>query len=117
MSSYYSKVSGIDISKLSGVITQVWSLVDLAKGVQGIDTSGMSKFSSSLKTMADSGIKEFTSAFENANTNVTNAVQAMLNSVSTSISNGATLTTPGMESVMKSLADVVAKNPGRPSSA
>lgn len=109
MSSYYSKVSGIDIGKLSGVITQVWSLVDLAKGVQGIDTSGMSSFSNSLKTMANSGIKEFTSAFENANTNVTKAVQSMLNSVSTSISNGATLTTPGMESVMKSLADVVTK--------
>ena len=109
MSSYYSKVSGIDISKLSGVITQVWSLVDLAKGIQGIDTGGMSSFSNSLKTMANSGIKEFTSAFENANTNVTKAVQSMLNSVSTSISNGATLTTPGMESVMKSLADVVTK--------
>lgn len=109
MSSYYSKVSGIDISKLSGVITQVWSLVDLAKGVQVIDASGMSSFSNSLKAMANSGIKEFTSAFENANTSVTKAVQSMLNSVSSAISNGATLTTPGMESVMKSLADVVTK--------
>ena len=109
MSSYYSKVASIDLSKLSGVITQVWSLVDLAKGVKGLDSSGFSSFGNALKTMANLGISEFTSAFANSTGEVNKAVQSMLSSVSTSISNGKTLTTPGMESVMKSLTDVVTK--------
>ncbi len=109
MGSYYSKVSSIDLTKLSGVVTQVWSLVDLAKGIQGLDTSGFSSFGTALKTMANTGINEFVSAFSNSTTEVNKAVQGMLSSVSTSISNGKTLTTPGMESVMKSLADIVTK--------
>ncbi len=109
MSNYYAKVAGIDLTKLAGVITQVWSLVDLAKGVKGLDASGFTSFGNALKTMANTGISEFTSAFSNSTTEVNKAVQGMLNSVSASISNGKTLTTPGMESVMKSLADVVTK--------
>ena len=109
MSNYYAKVASIDLTKLAGVITQVWSLVDLAKGVKGIDASGFTSFGNALKAMANTGISEFTSAFSNSTTEVNKAVQGMLNSVSASISNGKTLTTPGMESVMKSLADVVTK--------
>jgi len=109
MGSYYSKVSSIDLTKLSGVVTQVWSLVDLAKGIQGLDTSGFNSFGTALKTMANTGINEFVSAFSNSTTEVNKAVQGMLSSVSTSISNGKTLTTPGIESVMKSLADIVTK--------
>lgn len=109
MSNYYAKVASIDLTKLAGVITQVWSLVDLAKEVKGIDASGFTSFGNALKAMANTGISEFTSAFSNSTTEVNKAVQGMLNSVSASISNGKTLTTPGMESVMKSLADVVTK--------
>lgn len=109
MSNYYAKVASIDLTKLAGVITQVWSLVDLAKGVKGLDASGFTSFGNALKAMANTGISEFTSAFSNSTTEVNKAVQGMLNSVSASISNGKTLTTPGMESVMKSLADVVTK--------
>ena len=109
MSNYYAKVASIDLTKLAGVITQVWSLVDLAKGVKGLDASGFTSFGNALKAIANTGISEFTSAFSNSTTEVNKAVQGMLNSVSDSISNGKTLTTPGMESVMKSLADVVTK--------
>lgn len=109
MGNYYSKVASIDLTKLSGVVAQVWSLVDLAKGIQGVDASGLSSFGNSLKIMANTGISEFTSAFSNSTAEVSKAVQGMLSSVSVSITNGKTLTTPGMESVMKSLADVVTK--------
>lgn len=109
MSSYYSKVSGIDTAKLSSVITQVWSLVDLANGVQSINTSGMTSFGNSLKTMGDTGVREFISAFENSISSVNSAIQSMLNAVSASIADGKNLTTPGMESVMAALAEVVTK--------
>ncbi len=107
MSNYYSKVSGVDTGKLSGIITQVWSLVNLAKGVQGLDTSGFSSFGSALKNMGNVGITEFTNAFTNSDTQVTNAVKDMLNRVSTSISSSKNITTPGMQDVMTSLSKVV----------
>lgn len=109
MSNYYSKVASIDLTKLSGVVAQVWSLVDLAKGVQRLDASGFSSFGKAMNAMANTGVTAFISAFSNSTTDVNKAVQSMLNSVSISIANGKTLTTPGMESVMKSLSDVVDK--------
>lgn len=110
ISDYYSKVAGIDTSKLTGVVTQVRSLATLAQDIQGLNSSGISSLGKALRDLADSGITEFTSAFSNSATEVNDAVQDMLKSVSTSITNGKNLTTPGMESVMKSLAEVVTEN-------
>ena len=110
ISDYYSKVAGIDTSKLTGVVTQVRSLATLAQDIQGLNSSGMSSLGKALRDLADSGITEFTSVFSNSATEVNDAVQDMLKSVSASITNGKNLTTPGMESVMKSLAEVVTEN-------
>lgn len=107
MGNYYSKVANIDTGTLSSVVTQVWSLVDLAKGLKGVDANSITSFSKALKSMADTGITEFTAVFTNSTTKVESAVQTMLNSVSVSITNSKNLTTPGMESVMTSLAEVV----------
>lgn len=107
MADYYSEVASIDLTKLSGVVSQVWSLVDLANGVQGVSTSGLTTFSNALKTMADAGITEFTAAFENSSTRVNNAVGVMLSSVGTSITNSTGIITPSMETLMVSLAQVV----------
>ena len=54
MGDYYAEISGIDIPKMNGVVTAVWSLVDLAKGVKEVDRSAFSNFSSSLSDLARS---------------------------------------------------------------
>lgn len=78
MYSYYESVSGIEISKLGGVITEVKKLVDLANGMAALDTSGMTRFSSSLKTMATNGITDFITTFTNSSEQVANAINTMI---------------------------------------
>lgn len=107
MGDYYSSVSNVDTGKLSSIISGVWSIIDLANGLQGLDTSGMTGFGEALKTMADNGITEFVNAFDNSGETVATAVQGMLETVSNSITDNQDLATTGMQDVMTALSDVV----------
>lgn len=107
MGDYYNEISGIDLGKMSGVITQVWGLVDLAKGVKDVDKNAFTNFSKSLTTLANSGIDGFTDAFSNCGQKVNSSVLVMLNSVKSSISSNKAVANPAMEEVMGSLANVV----------
>ena len=77
--SFYNYIIGVDTGQLSSVITQTNRLVDMAKGMAELDTSGMSGFSSSLTSLGQAGIDGFINAFNNANARVTAAATAMLN--------------------------------------
>ena len=77
-SSYYSYISSIDTGLLSSVITQTNRLVDMANGMAGLDTSGMTSFSSALTKLGEAGITGFINAFNNANSKVTAAASNML---------------------------------------
>lgn len=75
---YYNSVSGVDTTKLSGVVVEFGNLVDLANGIKSVDTSGMSNFAKNLKKLGDSGINEFINAFTNAHSRVTIAANKMI---------------------------------------
>lgn len=77
-SSFYKHVSGIDTGQLSGVISQTNRLVNMAKGMTDLDTSGMSGFSSALIALGKAGIDGFINAFNNANSRVSAAASNML---------------------------------------
>ena len=107
MKDYYNEVSGIDIGKLSDVITQVWDLVDLAEGVNGINTSGLTNFADSMKKMGDTGISGFTEAFYNCGDVINSAVVSMLSSVSGSITSNISVASSAMETLVESMAGIV----------
>lgn len=75
---YYNSISGVDTAKLSSVIVQFRSLVDLANGIKDVDTSGMSRFAQNLTALGNSGIDGFINAFTNANSRVTAAANTMV---------------------------------------
>lgn len=77
-SAFYNSISGVDTGQLSSVIYQTNRLVDMAKGMAELDTSGMSGFSSALTKLGQAGIDEFISAFNNANSRVSTAASNML---------------------------------------
>ena len=81
-SSYYAYISGIDTGVLSGVITQTNRLVDMAKGMVGLDTSAMSGFSAALTSLGQAGITGFINAFNNADSQVSAAATHMLTTFS-----------------------------------
>lgn len=76
--SYSDSISGIDTGIMSSVITQVNRLVEMAKGMAELDTSGMSGFSTALIHLGNNGIDGFINAFTDASGRVTSAATSML---------------------------------------
>lgn len=109
MKDYYNEISGIDLGKLSDVITQVWDLIELAEGVNGVNTSGLTKFADSMKKMGDAGISGFADAFYNCGGTVNSAVVSMLTSVRGSITSNIPVASSAMETLVESMADIVDK--------
>ena len=109
MKDYYNEISGIDLGKLSDVITQVWDLIKLAEGVNGVNTSGLTKFADSMKKMGDAGISGFTDAFYNCGGTVNSAVVSMLTSVRGSITSNIPVASSAMETLVESMAGIVDK--------
>lgn len=83
MTEYYNSVAGINTSQLDGVIVEVKKLIEIAQGTASIDTSGMTGFANSLKTMGNNGIDGFIQAFTDSTSKVTTAVNTMMNSAIT----------------------------------
>lgn len=75
---YYNSVSGVDVTKLSGVDVEFRNLVDLANGIKSVDTSGMSTFAQNLTNLGNAGIDGFINAFTNANSRVSTAANTMV---------------------------------------
>ena len=76
--SYSDSISGIDTGIMSSVITQVNRLVEMAKGMAELDTSGMSGFSTALTQLGNNGIDSFINVFTDASGRVTSAATSML---------------------------------------
>lgn len=76
--SYSDSISGIDTGIMSSVITQVNRLVEMAKGMAELDTSGMSGFSTALTQLGNNGIDGFINAFTDASGRVASAATSML---------------------------------------
>lgn len=76
--SYSDSISEIDTGIMSSVITQVNRLVEMAKGMAELDTSGMSGFSTALIQLGNNGIDGFINAFTDASGRVTSAATSML---------------------------------------
>lgn len=76
--SYSDSISGIDTGIMSSVITQLNRLVEMAKGMAELDTSGMSGFSTALIQLGNNGIDGFINAFTDASGRVTSAATSML---------------------------------------
>ena len=75
---YYARVKSVNTAKLSEVVREFKNLVDLAKGIKNVDTSGMATFSKDLASLGNAGIDSFINAFTNANSRVTAAASTML---------------------------------------
>ena len=107
MKDYYGQISGIDTGQMADVVAQVWSLLELAEGAAGVNTSGLTGFADSMKKMGDAGISGFTSAFYNCGDTVNKAVSSMLSTVSGAVLSNLPVTNGAMETVVQSLANIV----------
>lgn len=105
--SYSDSISGIDTGIMSSVITQVNRLVEMAKEMAELDTSGMSGFSTALTQLGNNGIDGFINAFTDASGRVTSAATSMLttfiNAANTQKGNLTSTFTTMMQAVLTTL--------------
>ena len=84
---YYNSVYTIDTNKLYNISQELSRLIEMAKGVKNIDTSGMSNFANTLKNLGNSGIDQFIKAFTDANNRVKSAAETLVENASTGVNN------------------------------
>lgn len=82
-SEYATKVNGIDTSALSGAVAEIRELMDLAKDMTSIDTSGMSSFGSALTQLGNSSVDGLIKAFSDGSTKARKAVYDMFDALIT----------------------------------
>ena len=85
LADYCSSISGYDMSALSESVTQAWRLVGMMKDMTGIDTSATSAFVTGLTTLAQNGVSGFITAFANAHTQVSTAVNSFMSAAVTGV--------------------------------
>lgn len=107
MGRFYSHISGADPAKLSGVVSQARSLIDLAKTAKGVDKNAFSGFSSALTELAKASLTEFADAFSGSGAKIDRAVTELMNAVNNAVSRNSQAANPAMEKVVLSLAGVV----------
>ena len=62
---YSEEVSGVDSNALSSSTVQFTKLVDMAKGMSGVDFEGLGNFASSLGKIGKNSVNKFVEEFEN----------------------------------------------------
>lgn len=107
MQDYYDQISGIDIRQMSDVVAQVWNLLELAEGVNGVSTAGLSGFADSMRRMGDAGVSSFADAFRNCGDTINGAVGSMLSTVSVSIAANVSTVNGAMSALVGSMAEIV----------
>lgn len=109
MKDYYNGVSGIGLDELPDVITQIWGLTELTEGVNGVNTSGLTRFADSMRKMGDAGISGFTDAFYNRGGVVNSAVVSILTSVRGPITSNVLVAGSAMKILVEPMAGVAGK--------
>lgn len=104
---FYSSISGVDTGTLSGVITQVNRLVDMAKGMVSLDISGMNGFGTALMKLGQVGIDGFMSAFTNCSEKAYNATSTMIGYISNGIIANQYVCTLNMTTLVTGILEVI----------
>lgn len=84
---FYSKISGINVTTLTSAISGMEDLINMAKGIVGLDFKSLGSFASNLEKLGKDGIDGFVNAFTNSGSRVSEAATALIttfiNSVNT----------------------------------
>lgn len=104
---FYNSISGVDTGTLSGVITQVNRLVDMAKGMVALDISGMNGFGTALMKLGQVGIDGFMSAFTNCSEKAYNATSTMIGYISNGIIANQYVCTLNMTTLVTGILEVI----------
>lgn len=106
-SSFYSHISKVSVSSLTGVIREMGNLISLSKDMNGIDTSGMSGFGQALTTMGENGINNFLKVFKDATSKVETSAKSLITAFTSGISTGKDTITTSMTTLVTNAVNAV----------
>ena len=78
---FYDEISGINVYSLNSAISGMTSLIDMAKGISGVDFGSLGSFGKNLEKLGKSGVDGFIDSFSNAYERFKSAGITMVNSV------------------------------------
>lgn len=106
-SSFYSHISKVSVSSLTGVIREMGNLISLSKDMNGINTSGMSGFGKALGDLGENGINEFLKVFKDATSKVEASAKNLITSFTSGISTGKEAITTSMTALVANAVNAV----------
>ena len=104
---YSAKIANVNVGKMSSVIAQVRSLASLSKELAGVNQSAFSNFSKALANLGKTSLDGFIKAFQNGGNQVRGAIQTMMSSIGTAITQNKSKTDAAMKVVVTSMVKVV----------
>ena len=81
ISGYVSKIAEVDFSNFASSISAAKQLVDLLKGMIGLDASGATAFNTAITTLGNTSIEAFIKAFDSSTTKVQNVGSTLVKNV------------------------------------
>ena len=87
MSEYNESIKGIDVLNMSNTTKQFVKLVNMTKGLSGVDTGSLKKFGKNLGKLGKSGVNNFIEAFADSHDKAKKAVQGMIDASTKGIKN------------------------------
>lgn len=99
---FCNKTSDIDAGKLDTTVSAARSIKSLISSLVGLDTSGISTFSTAINELASINISGFVNAFSNASGQLTTAGINMINAIITGLQSGMTRIPAIASSIMNS---------------
>ena len=106
-SNFYSHISKVSVSSLTGVIREIGNLISLSKDMNGIDTSGMNGFGKALTTLGENGISEFLKVFKDSTSKVEASAKSLITSFTSGISTGKETITISMTTLVTNAVNAV----------
>ena len=82
---FYANIKDVKPEQLKNVLAEINKIVELAKGLNKLNTEGMKNFGEGLKAVASGAIQDFIKEFDNAKSKIEKAANDMLDNFRTAV--------------------------------
>lgn len=85
ISKFYNYIEDINAEQLTNSVSGIKQLINLVKGMDGVNFANMSSFAEGMKSLGDTSVQSFVDAFNNSGDKVNTAVSGFINNANMSI--------------------------------
>lgn len=107
LADYYDYVKNIDGDKLTSVTGNLTTLTEFVKGFSGVDSSGVTKFTEAINSLASANVDGFLNAFSVDSAALSAAVNGLVSAFTTGISQKATALSATMKDIINAIIETI----------